>query len=112
MGFELAHVGVNCEDAEQSMAVCEQLEKAFGFVTKAGNSSNFASSGIEVMKSMYLGKNGHIAIKTNSIAVAVAELEKRGFVADKDTAKYKGDRMAAIYLKEEFGGFAVHLLQK
>ena len=112
MGFELAHVGVNCEDAEQSMAVCEQLEKAFGFATKAGNSSNFASSGIEVMKSMYLGKNGHIAIKTNSIAVAVAELEKRGFVADKDTAKYKGDRMAAIYLKEEFGGFAVHLLQK
>ena len=28
------------------------------------------------------------------------------------TAKYKGERMTAIYLKEEFGGFAVHLLQK
>ncbi len=24
----------------------------------------------------------------------------------------KGDRMTAIYLKEEFGGFAIHLLQK
>ena len=41
-----------------------------------------------------------------------AELEKRGFVCDPSTAKYKGERMTAIYLKEEFGGFAVHLLQK
>ena len=42
----------------------------------------------------------------------MAELEKRGFVCDPSTAKYKGERMTAIYLKEEFGGFAVHLLQK
>ena len=40
------------------------------------------------------------------------ELEKRGFVVDPETAKYKGDRMIAVYLKDEFGGFAVHLLQK
>ena len=61
---------------------------------------------------MYLGKNGHIAVRTNSITVAVAELEKRGFVVDPETAKFKGDRMTAVYLKDEFGGFAVHLLQK
>ena len=58
---------------------------------------------------MYLGENGHIAIRTNALPVAVAELEKRGFVCDPATAKYKGDRMTAIYLKEEFGGFAIHL---
>ena len=45
-------------------------------------------------------------------ADVAAELEKRGFVCDPATAKYKGDRMTAIYLKEEFGGFAIHLLQK
>ena len=112
MGFEVAHIGINCESAEDSMAVCEQLNKAFDFETKAGNSSNFSTSAIEVMKSMYLGKNGHIAVRTNSITVAVAELEKRGFVVDPETAKYKGDRMTAVYLKDEFGGFAVHLLQK
>ena len=28
-----------------------------------------------------------------------------------ETAKYKGERMIAVYLKDEFGGFAVHLLQ-
>ena len=39
----------------------------------------FASSGIEVMKSMFKGKNGHIAIRTNSVELAVAELAKKGF---------------------------------
>ena len=112
MGFEVAHIGINCENAEESMAVCEQLNRAFDFETKEGNSSNFATPAIEVMKSMYLGKNGHIAIRTNSMTVALAELEKRGFVVDMQTAKYKGERMIAVYLRDSFGGFAVHLLQK
>ena len=112
LGFEVAHIGVNCEDAEAASAVCEKLNEAFALGVKEGNSSNFASNGIEVMKSMYLGKNGHIAIRTNSIPLAIAELEKKGFVCDMETAKYKGERMIAVYLKEEFGGFAVHLLQK
>ena len=112
LGFELAHVGVNCGDADASMAVCREFEKAFGFGVKEGNSSNFAASGIEVMKSEYLGRNGHIAIRTNRIEPAVAELEKKGYSIDPETAKYKGEKMTAVYLKGEFGGFAVHLLQK
>lgn len=112
MGFELAHVGINCESADESLAVCEELEKAFDFEVKTGNSSNFASTGVEVMKSMYLGKNGHLAVRTNKIETAIAELTKRGFAVDMDTAKYKGDRMVAVYLKNEIGGFAIHLLQK
>ena len=43
---------------------------------------------------------------------AIAELTKRGFEVDMSTAKMKGDRIAAVYLKNEMGGFAVHLLQK
>ena len=112
LGFEVAHIGVNCENGEDSLAVCKKLDEAFALGVKEGNSSNFASNGIEVMKSMYLGKNGHIAIRTNSVPLAVAELEKKGFVCDMETAKYKGERMIAVYLKDEFGGFAVHLLQK
>jgi len=111
LGFEVAHIGLNCEDAEAS-AVCEKLNEAFALTVKDGNSSMFASGGIEVMKSMYLGKNGHIAIRTNSVPLAIAELAKKGFVCDMTTAKYKGGRMVAVYLKDEIGGFAVHLLQK
>lgn len=112
LGFEVAHVGINCDDADASMDVCEELKKAFGFAIKEGNSSNFSTGNIEVMKTNYLGKNGHLAIRTNKIEAAVAELEKRGYEADMETAKYKGERMIAVYLKKEFGGFAVHLLQK
>ena len=42
LGFEIAHVGVNADDAEESLAVCRALDAAFGFGVKEGNSSNFA----------------------------------------------------------------------
>ena len=112
LGFEVAHVGINCDGAESSMALCDDFTNAFGFGIKTGNSSNFATSSIEVMKSMYLGKNGHLAIRTNSMESAIAELSKKGYEIDMDTAKYKGDKINAVYLKNEMGGFAVHLLQK
>ena len=112
LGFELAHVGINCENADEAMAVAEAFNAAFGFSVKEGNSSIFASTGVEVLKSMYLGKNGHIAIRTNSIALALPVLEKAGFAVDMETAKMKGDRINAVYLKNEIGNFAVHLLQK
>ena len=112
LGFEVAHIGVNCKDAAAASAVCEKLNEAFGLPVKEGNSSIFASNGVEVMKTMFKGKNGHIAIRTNSVALAVAELEKNGFVCDMATSKYKGDRMTVVYLKDEIGGFAIHLLQK
>ena len=112
MGFEVAHIGINTADADSAMGVAEAFEQAFDFAVKPGNSSNFAGTGVEVMKSRYLGENGHIAIRTNSMAVAIGELEKRGFEVDMSTAKYKGDRLHAVYLKNEIGGFAVHLLQK
>lgn len=112
LDFELAHVGVNTGDPDASLEVCRQFEHAFGFAVKEGGSSNFAGSSVEVMKSAYLGKNGHIAVRTNSIPRAAAELAKRGFRLNESTAKYKGETMVAVYLEQEFGGFAVHLLQK
>lgn len=112
LGFELAHIGINCADADVSMAVCKELEAAFGFAIKEGNSSNFVSSGFEVMKKNYLGANGHIAVRTNRMALAIAELEKNGYVLDMNTANYKGEKLNAVYLKNEVGGFALHLLQK
>lgn len=112
LGFEVAHIGINCANAEASAELCRQLEKAFGFPTKRGGSSNFSTSAIEVMKSDYPGTHGHIAVRTNSITAAAAELERQGCVLDTETAKYKNGRMIAVYLKAEFGGFAVHLLQK
>lgn len=112
LGFEVAHIGINTPDKDASLAVCQSLNQAFCLPIKEGNSSNFASSSIEVMNSPYLGANGHIAIRTNSLDRAIAELESHGFLADMNTAKYQGEKMVAVYLKQEIGGFAFHLLQK
>lgn len=112
LGFEVAHIGVNTDSPEQSLSVCESLNNAFGFKVRAGVSSNFASESIEVMRSNYLGRNGHIAVRTNSIPRAAEKLRQAGYETDPSTAKFKGDKMTAVYLKDEFGGFAVHLLQK
>ncbi|MEA4894990.1 MAG: bifunctional 4-hydroxy-2-oxoglutarate aldolase/2-dehydro-3-deoxy-phosphogluconate aldolase [Oscillospiraceae bacterium] len=112
MGFELAHIGINTESGDESLKVASEFNKYFGFPVKDGNSSAFAGKGIEVMKSMYLGTKGHIAVRTNNIRRAIAYLEKKGLKADMETAKYKGESMIAVYLSGEMGGFAVHLLQK
>jgi 2-dehydro-3-deoxyphosphogluconate aldolase / (4S)-4-hydroxy-2-oxoglutarate aldolase len=113
LGFELAHIGINMPDADSSLSVTKQFNALFNFPVKEGNTSNFAGAGIEVNKSMGLGKNGHIAIRTNSIPRAIAYLERNGFVVDMSSAKGPvGGPMVAVYLKDEVGGFALHLLQK
>lgn len=113
LGFEMKHIGINAKDEEDADGIASALNKMFGFEKKVGNSSIFAGTGFEVMKKPYLGANGHVAIQTNYINRAIYHLEKRGFEFDMDTAKYdaKGN-MKAIYFKGEFGGFALHLVQK
>ena len=112
MGFEVAHVGINNPDPAAAAAVSGAFRDAFGFAVKEGNSSIFASTGVEVMKSNYLGQNGHIAVRTCNVERAIAYLAKKGIEADPDTFKYKNGRLNAAYLKGEFGGFAVHLVKR
>ena len=112
LGYTVGHVGINNPDQETALNLCDELHSAFDFEIKPGNSSNFASSGVEVMKSPFLGANGHISIDTNRIEMAIADMEKRGYELDMSTAKYKGERLKAVYFKKEFGGFAVHLRQR
>ena len=114
LGFELAHVGVNAENEEEAVKAANRFAFIFGMPAKVGNSSVFAGSALEVMKTPYLGKNGHIAVKTNYIERAVNYLSTvLGVEFNEESAKRdaKGN-LKAIYLKEEIGGFAVHLVQK
>ena len=43
---------------------------------------------------------------------AIAELEKKGVAIRPETAKYKGEKMQAVYIDGEYGGFAIHLVQR
>ena len=113
LGFELAHIGINEENAEKAEKVAKMFETVFGFEKIEKTGSYFADKYIEIMKSPYLGKNGHIAIKTNYADRAVHYLENLGIEFIEETKKYdENGHLKFAYFKEEFGGFAVHLLQK
>ncbi len=112
LGFDLAHIGINTASEQESLEVTKKFSSIFGMPLKEGSSSNFAGTGIEVNKSMGLGKNGHIAIKTNNIGRAIAYLQRNNVEVDMATVKVAGGAVIAVYLKEEIGGFAIHLLQK
>lgn len=113
LGFELGHVGINCQDAGQAEQTAKALCAIFGFEYKAGNSSDFAGSAVECNKAPGRGAHGHIAIRTNNVDRAIYHLSLQGVKFDESSRKTdaKG-RTKAIYLQEELGGFALHLVQK
>ena len=94
------------------MEIAGQLSDAFGIDIKEGRSSNFAGSLFEVMNTQFRGGKGHIAIRTNNIDRAVYYLSKRGYETDESSMVIKNGKKIAVYLNDEFGGFAIHLLQK
>ena len=112
LGFELAHVGINAADADEANGVANTFASLFDMTAKEGNSSTFVNSIIEVMKTPGYGAKGHIAIRTKCIDRAVRYLESKGIKMNPESAKTdaKGT-LKAIYLQDEIGGFAVHLVQ-
>lgn len=113
LGFTIAHVGLNCANPEEAESVADGFERAFGFTKKVGNSSVFSSTYMEMMKQPFRGKHGHIAVATNSVKRAAYQLKLRGYEIDETSVKYNADGvMNVAYLKDEFGGFAVHLVLK
>ena len=109
--FTLAHVGINCANSDEAKRGAAMFEAMFGLTAREGNSSVFAGKAVELMKTPYLGKNGHIAIGTSDVAAAVADLTERGFAFNMESAKYKADgTLNEIYLADEICGFAVHLV--
>ncbi len=109
-GFAFAHVGINAEsEAEAKKAA--GLFGVFGFAPKEGNSSIFNDTVIEVMKSPFRGKMGHIGLKCWNVDRALAYLKTQGFKGVEETAKREKGALTVIYLEPEIAGFAVHLIK-
>ena len=113
MGFTLAHVGINCANAGEAAQTAKTLCALFGLEYKAGNSSDFAGSMVECNKAPGRGANGHIAIGTYNVDRAVYHLGLQGVRFDQASRKTdaKGNTKA-IYLQDEVGGFAIHLVKR
>ena len=112
LGFTMKHVGINQESAEAAEATADKFDSLFGFTKKVGNSSVFAGSVVEVMKSAGRGTHGHIAIGTNNVDRAVYHLGRQGVKFDETSFSFDADNhLKVAYLADDFGGFAVHLVK-
>lgn len=110
LGFTLKHIGINQDDAATAEKTADCFDNLFGFAKKVGNSSIFAGKEIEVMKSKGRGAMGHIAIGTNNVDRAVYHLGRQGVAFDESSFSYDdAHHLKVAYLKDEIGGFGVHL---
>jgi 2-dehydro-3-deoxyphosphogluconate aldolase/(4S)-4-hydroxy-2-oxoglutarate aldolase len=113
LGFELGHIGINCNDSDEALTTANMLCTMFGFPVREGNSSVFAGEAFECTKEPFYGTHGHICIKTNSILRAIDYFERRGFGFRQDSRKTDAKGATkAIYFSDEICGFAFHLVQK
>ena len=112
LGFHLMHIGINGLDEEDGAANAKRFAEIFGMQYRPGNRSDFAGTVLESCKVKFPGEKGHIAIGTYSVERAVAYLAAKGIeIRDEFLKKDAQGRMVAAYLKEEIGGFAIHLLR-
>lgn len=86
--FELEHVGINTDNAGEAEQLALLLCKLFNLEPRHGQKSEFAGNYFECMKSPFLGKNGHIAMRTPDLKAAMEELEENGFRFRMETAAY------------------------
>lgn len=113
LDFNLRHVGINSKDEAESSAAASAFERIFGFPKEDRGGAYFAGDIIEVMKKPFYGLHGHIAISTADAACAARYLEFCGVKLNWASAGYNPDgRLRVVYLQDEIGGFAVHILQK
>ena len=112
LGFEISHVGINAENDIEAESFAKQFSNLFNFSIYENNFSIFMDKSIEIMKKIYLGKHGHIAIKTNYIERAINYIQAMGGSFNNSTIEEENGKLKSIFLKEEIGGYAIQLVQK
>lgn len=113
LDFDLRHVGINSADEAESSRTADAFERFFGFPKTDRGGAYFAGEIIEVMKKPFYGTHGHIAITTRAPERAVHYLQHAGARFNWDSAGYNPDgALRVVYLQDEIGGFAVHILKK
>jgi len=112
LGFHVKHVGINAADKDDAEKTAKLLCGLFGFEYRESTDSFFAGEGIECMKGKFRGAMGHIGIATNNVDRAIAKLAADGVEFEEESRKTdaKGNTKS-IYLKGEYCGFALHLMQ-
>lgn len=113
LGFRLAHIGINTKDADEANNIAETLGNIFLQEKKETDGAYFSGDVAEIVKGSFLGKHGHICIDTVDMPRAIAYLKRIGIKFNEETwAKDTQGNIINVYLKDEIGGFAVHVRRK
>lgn len=113
LGFELAHVGINCGSEDNATNVAETIADVFRMEPRYMNSAVFAGKAVEAVKFDGWGKHGHVGFFTNSMPRAIAYFESRGITLNEESIKRnKAGEITCIYIKDDIGGFAFHVVSR
>lgn len=113
LGLKLTHVGINHTEEGEALKTAETLHSMFHMPYAVGNSSIFSGKKeFELMKSGGRGTHGHIAIGVSDIDRGIHFLTHRGVSFQEDSLVVKKGKKIAIYLGQEIGGFAFHLMKE
>ncbi len=109
----LRHIGINNPDNAASKAVAESFAALLGGCRETSKSYFAGPDAIESMFTAGPGAMGHIGLGVTSVRRAMTYYQSQGFSFDENTlvCDDKGEPKF-VYLKEEIGGFAVHLVRK
>lgn len=110
--FRVGHVGINANTEDNANSIVSRIQALFGTDRKDTSNAIFSGNLVEVMKVPFVGTQGHICIDTRDLKRAMAMLKRKNVEFDENNFYYdaKG-KLVTAYLKEEIGGFAIHLRQ-
>lgn len=112
--YTLKHIGFNTPDESAANSLTDTLCALF-HVERARETpvSIFTDSLFEIMKyddPATRGIHGHIALQTDDVEGAMADLAEKGITFQQDTIKRDSrGRVCFVYLEQQVGGFAIHL---
>ncbi len=109
--FQFVHMGINMPSKDEAQSTTNKMKDLFGFARRETSAGFFAGAEIEIMNTIGLGQHGHIGLKTTNVARAIAYLKNKGVEVDYTTLRGTEENPTFIYLKESFGGFALHIMQ-
>jgi len=112
--YTLKHIGFNTPDDPSAQALTDTLCHLFhvehGRETPV---SLFTDSMFEIMKytdPVKRGEHGHIALQTDDVELAMADLAAKRITFQADSIKRdKEGKVSFVYLEQQVGGFAIHL---
>ncbi|MCI9158079.1 MAG: glyoxalase/bleomycin resistance/dioxygenase family protein [Lawsonibacter sp.] len=109
--YTIKHVGINHRDEDEARSTAETLCALFGLeISQETPAALFAGEIFEVMKHDRRGAHGHVALQTDDVEAAMADLRAKGIGFQEDTIRRdEAGRIRFVYLEQQVAGFAFHL---